>query len=251
MTIITREWSESVTDPTSREAAALDAAHRAVDMLAFSVARYEVTTWRCRDAARAALAAGFPLERLSHYFELSFQRGLHDRVHSYEALPDEYVGNNMDLVADAYLAGGDVRKRLDSLAQVLDAVVKQKGATLPHRVQHAFALWGIGRTHDNRVRKVLAPVRNGGDAMRAELDLNYHRARFVLAVVEGDAAGAARWLEEYDASLPVAPDAPYARVHLITVAFWLIARDRYDLTLPVARLSGLPTTVQRPVLDDA
>jgi hypothetical protein len=247
----TREWSESVTDPTSREAAALDAAQRAVDMLAFSVARYEVTTWRCRDAARAALAAGFPLERLSHYFELSFQRGRHDRVHSYEALPDEYVGNNMDLIADAYLAGGDMRKRLDSLAQVLDAVVKQKGATLAHRVQHAFALWGIGRTNDNRVRKLLAPVKNGGDTIRAELDLNYHRARFVLAVVEGDATEAARWLEEYDASLPVAPDAPYARVHLITVACWLIARDRYDLTLPTARLSGLPTTVQRPLLDDA
>lgn len=251
MTIPTRERSDPVTNSTSREAAAIDAAQRAVDMLAFSVARYEVTTWRCRDAARAALAAGFPLERLSHYFELSFQRGLHDRVHSYEALPDEYVGNNMDLIADAYLAGGDVRKRLDSLAQVLDAVVKQKGNTLAHRVQHAFALWGIGRTHDNRVRKLLAPVKNGGDRLRAELDLNYHRARFVLAVVERDATEAACWLEAYDASLPVAPDAPYARVHLITVAFWLIARDRYDMTLPTARLTGLPTTVQRPVLNEA
>jgi hypothetical protein len=239
-----------LTDPGSREAAAIDAAQRALDMLAFSVARYEVTTWRCRDAARAALAAGFPLERLSHYFELSFQRGLHDRVHSYEALPDEYVGNNMDLIADAYLAGGDVRKRLDSLAQVLDAVVKQKGNTLAHRVQHAFALWGIGRTHDNRVRKLLAPVKNGGAAIRAELDLNEHRARFVLAVVESNTAEAARWLEEYDVSLPIATDAPYTRVHLITVACWLIARDRYDMTLPVTRLSGLPTTVQRPIIDD-
>ncbi len=245
-----KQTTDTITDST-REAAALDAAQRALDMLAFSVARYEVTTWRCRDAARAALAAGFPLERLSHYFELSFQRGLHDRVHSYEALPDEYVGNNMDLVADAYLAGGDVRKRLDPLAQVLDAVVKQKGNTLAHRVQHAFALWGIGRAHDNRVRKLLAPVKNGGAAMRADLDLNYHRARFVLAVVERDAAEAARWLEEYDASLPVAPDAPYARVHLITVALWLIARDRYDLMLPTERLPGLPATVQRPLLDEA
>jgi hypothetical protein len=190
------------------------------------------------------------LERLSHYFELSFQRGLHDRVHSYEALPDEYVGNNMDLIADAYLAGGDVRKRLEPLTQVLDAVVKQKGNTLAHRVQHAFALWGIGRTNDSRVRKLLAPVQRGGDAICTELDLNYHRARFVLAVVEGDATEAARWLEAYDASLPIAPDAPYTRVHLITVAFWLIARDRYDLTLPVARLPGLPATVQRPVLDE-
>jgi hypothetical protein len=143
-----------------------------------------------------------------------------------------------------------VHKRLDSLAQVLDAVVKQKGNSLAHRVQHAFALWGIGRTNDSRVRKLLAPVQRGGDGLRAELDLNYHRARSVLAVVEGDAAEAARWLEEYDASLPVAPDAPYTRIHLITVAFWLIARDRYDMTLPVTRLSGLPATVQRPVLDD-
>jgi hypothetical protein len=250
VTTTTREWSDPVTDPTAREAAALDAAQRAVDMLAFSVARYEVTTWRCRDAARAALAAGFPLERLSHYFELAFQRGLHDRVHSYEALPDEYVGNNMDLIADAYLAGGDLRKRLDSLAQVLDAVVRQKGNTLAHRVQHAFALWGIGRTNDNRVRKLLAPVQRGGEALRTDLDLNYQRARFVLAVIERDAMAAACWLEEYDASLPVAPDAAYARVHLITVACWLIARDRYDLMLPATRLSGLPATVQRPVLKE-
>lgn len=235
---------------SAREAAAIDAAQRAVDMLAFSVARYEVTTWRCRDAARAALAAGFPLERLSHYFELSFQRGLHDRVHSYEALPDEYVGNNLDLIADAYLAGGDVRKRLDSLAQVLDAVVRQKGNTLAHRVQHAFALWGIGRTNDKRVRKLLAPVLTGDGGERAELDLNEHRARFILAVLDGDTAEAARWLEAYDASLPIAPDAPYARVHLITVAFWLISRDRYDMTLPTERLPGIPVTVQRPVLGD-
>ncbi len=236
-------------DTSTREAAALDAAQRAIDMLAFSVARYEVTTWRCRDAARAALAAGFPLERLSHYFELSFQRGLHDRVHSYEALPDAYVGNNMDLIADAYLAGGDVRKRLDSLAQVLDAVAKQKGNTLAHRVQHAFALWGIGRANDGKVRKLLAPVQSGGDATRPDLDLHYERARFILAVLAGDADAAARWLEAYDASLPAVPDAPYARVHLITVVFWLIARDRYDLTLPTERLHGLPETVRRPILE--
>lgn len=235
-------------DTSTREAAALDAAQRALDMLAFSVARYEVTTWRCRDAARAALAAGFPLERLSHYFELSFQRGLHDRVHSYEALPDAYVGNNMDLIADAYLAGGDVRKRLDPLAQVLDAVVKQKGNTLAHRVQHAFALWGIGRTNDAKVRRLLAPVQSGDDALRPALDLHYERAQFMLAVLAGDADTAARWLEAYDASLPIAPDAPYARVHLITVACWLIARDRYDMPLPTERLRGLPETVQRPIL---
>ena len=238
-----------LTETPTRAAAALDAAQRALDMLAFSVARYEVTTWRCRDAARAALAAGFPLARLSHYFELAFQRGLHDRVHSYEALPDEYVGNNMDLIADAYLAGGDVRKRLDPLAQVLDAVVRQKGNSLAHRVQHAFALWGIGRAHDAKVRRLLVPVKSGDDAVRAGLDPHYERARFVLAVVSGETA-AARWLEAYDASLPTAPDAPYARVHLITTACWLIARDRYDLTLPTDRLRGLPESVQRPVLDD-
>jgi hypothetical protein len=243
------QTTDRTTDST-REAAALDAAARALDMLAFSVARYEVTTWRCRDAARAALAAGFPLERLSHYFELSFQRGLHDRVHSYEALPDDYVGNNMDLIADAYLAGGDVRKRLDTLAQVLDAVVRQKGNTLAHRVQHAFAPWGIGRTNDRRVRKLLAPALTDDADVRAELDLHWHRARFVLAVLDGDADEAARWLEAYDASLPVAPDAPYARVHLITVAFWLIARDRYDLVLPTERLAGIPATVLRPVLGE-
>ncbi len=238
----------TVTDHPAREAAALDAARRALDMLAFDLARYEITTWRCRDAARAYLAAGFPVERVGPFLERAFQRGLHDRVHSYEALPDEYVGNNADLIADAYLAGGDVTQRLDTLAQVLDAVVKQKGNTLAHRVQYALALWGSGRAHDARVRKLLAPVRNASEAVRTELDLHYARARYVLAVVENDAEEALRWLAEYDAAIPTAPDAPVARVHLIMLAFWLIARDRYAMTLPADELPGLPESLREAAL---
>ena len=229
-----------MTEPSSREAAALDAARRALDMLSYDLARYDLTSWRCRDAARAYLAAGFPVERVSPYLERGFQRGLHDRVHSYEALPDEYVGNNADLIADAYLAGGDVAKRLEPLAQVLDAVVKQKGNTLAHRVQHALALWGVSRANDARVRKLLAPLKNAPHDARADLDLAFPKARFVLAVVEGDATEATDWLATYDALLPTEPGVAYRRVHLITVVFWLIARDRYNMTLPTARLPGLP-----------
>ncbi len=240
-----------MTDPTSREAAALEAAQRALDMLAFDLARYEITTWRCRDAARAYLAAGFSVERIGPYLERAFQRGLHDRVHSYEALPDEYVGNNADLIADAYLAGGDVQKRLDTLTQVLDVVMKQKGDTLAHRVQYGLALWGAGRANDGRARRFLAPVRNETEEARAALDTNYPRARFVLAVIDGDAEEAAEWLSAYDALLPTVPGAPFRRVHLITVAFWLIARDRYDMTLPTDRLPGLPDSLRGAAIDSA
>ncbi len=229
-----------MTDSSPREAAALDAARRALDMLSFDLARYDMTSWRGRDTARAYLAAGFPIERVGPYLERAFQRGLHDRVHSYEALPDEYVGNNADLIADAYLAGGDVAKRLEPLAQVLDAVVKQKGNTLAHRVQHGFALWGASRANDARVRKLLAPVRSASDDVRADLDTAYPKARFVLALLDNDAAEAECWLAAYDALLPTEADTPYRRVHLITLTFWLIARDRYDLTLPTERLPGLP-----------
>jgi hypothetical protein len=213
-------------------------------MLAFDLARYEITTWRCRDAARAYLAAGFPVERIGPFMERALQRGLHDRIHSYEALPDEYVGNNADLIADAYLAGGDVAKRLESLGQVLDAVVQQKGNTLAHRVQYGLALWGASRANDTRVGKLLAPVKNAGADIRTALDTSYHRARFVLAVVEDDAAEALRWLAEYDAAIPTEPDAPFQRVHLITLAFWLIARDRYNMTLPTDALPGLPDSLR-------
>lgn len=233
-------------DTTSREAAALEAAQRALDMMGFDLARYETTSWRCRDAARAYLAAGFSYERLGAYFERGFSRGLHDRVHSYEALPDEYVGNNMDLVADAYLAGGDVAKRLEPLAEVLAAVVKVKGGTLAHRVQHAFALWGVGRKNDARVRRMLAPVRTLAARERAELDTNAHRARVVLAILDGDAAEATRWLRAYDDLLPRDPYAGRQRIHLITLVLWLIARDRYDLTLPTEGITGLPPQYAMP-----
>lgn len=233
-----------MTDRSANEAAALDAARRALDMLAFDLARYEITTWRCRDAARAYLAAGFSIERIEPFMERAYQRGLHDRVHSYEALPDEYVGNNADLIADAYLAGGDVTKRLDTLAQVLDAVVKQKGNTLAHRVQYGLALWGASRAHDARVRKLLTPLKNADNETRVALDTSYYRARFVLAVIEDAADEALRWLAEYDAALPAEPDAPFRRVHLITLAFWLIARERYNMTLPTDRLSGLPDSLR-------
>src|SRR4051794_5326921 len=161
-------------------------------MLSFDLARYEMTSWRGRDAARAYLAAGFPVERVGPFLERAFQRGIHDRVHSYEALPDEYVGNNADLIADAYLAGGDVAKRLETLAQVLDAVVKQKGNTLAHRVQYGLALWGASRGNDARVRKLLAPVKSLTDEARANLDTAYPKARFVLAVIEDEATDAER-----------------------------------------------------------
>lgn len=233
-----------MTEPTSREAAALDAARRALDMLSYDLARYDLTSWRCRDAARAYLAAGFPVERIAPYLERGFQRGLHDRVHSYEALPDDYVGNNADLIADAYLAGGDVAKRLDTLAQVLDAVVRQKGNTLAHRVQHGLALWGASRANDARARRRLAPVKNAPDDVRANLDTAYPKARFVLAVIDDDAAEAADWLAAYDALLPMEPGADYRRVHLVTVVFWLIARDRYQMTLPTDRLPGLPDSLR-------
>lgn len=228
---------------SSREAA-LDAARRALDMLSFDLARYEMTSWRGRDAARAYLAAGFPIERVGPYLERAFQRGLHDRVHSYEALPDEYVGNNADLIADAYLAGGDVAKRLETLAQVLDAVVRQKGDTLAHRVQHGLALWGASRGNDARVRRLLMPLKDAPADVRADLDTAYPKARFVLAVVEDDANEAHRWLAEYDALLPTVPDMPFRRVHLITLAFWLIARDRYNMALPTDRLPGLPDSLR-------
>jgi len=137
-----------VTDTSPREAA-LDAARRALDMLSFDLARYETTSWRCRDTARAYLAAGFPVERIGPYLERAFQRGLHDRVHSYEALPDEYVGNNADLIADAYLAGGDVTKRLDTLAQVLDAVgLVPAGRPRPDAPPHAVGRKPKRRLHD-------------------------------------------------------------------------------------------------------
>lgn len=233
-------------DTTSREAAALEAAQRALDMLGFDLARYETTSWRCRDAARAYLAAGFSYERLGAYFERGFGRGLHDRVHSYEALPDEYVGNNMDLIADAYLAGGDVAKRLEPLAEVLAAVVKVKGGSLAHRVQHALALWGVGRKNDSRVRRMLAPVRTLSPAERDELDLNEHRARVVLAVLDGDAAEATRWLREYDALLPGDPQATRQRIHLVTLALWLIARDRYDVRISPEGIAGLPPQYAMP-----
>jgi hypothetical protein len=233
-----------LTDPTPRGAAALDAARRALDMLSFDLARYEMTSWRGRDTARAYLAAGFPIERVGPFLERAFQRGLHDRVHSYEALPDEYVGNNADLIADAYLAGGDVAKRLDTLAQVLDAVVKQKGNTLAHRVQHAFALWGASRANDTRVRKLLIPVMSASDEVIAGLDSSYPKARFVLAVVDDDAEAAHHWLASYDALLPIETSAAYRRVHLITLTFWLIARDRYAMTLPTECLPGLPDSLR-------
>ncbi len=233
-----------MTDTSPREAAALDAARRALDMLSFDLARYETTSWRCRDTARAYLAAGFPVERVGPYLERAFQRGLHDRVHSYEALPDEYVGNNADLIADAFLAGGDVTKKLDTLAQVLDAVVKQKGNTLAHRVQYAMALWGASRANDARARKLLAPLKNAPPQTVAALDTSYPKARFVLAVVEDDREDALRWLAAYDASLPIERGAAYRRVHLITLTFWLIARDRYNLTLPTENLPGLPDSLR-------
>ncbi len=233
-----------MTEPSSREAAALDAARRALDMLSYDLARYDLTSWRCRDAARAYLAAGFPVERIAPYLERGYQRGLHDRVHSYEALPDEYVGNNADLIADAYLAGGDVAKRLEPLAQVLDAVIKQKGNTLAHRVQHGLALWGASRGNDARVRKLLAPLKSVPDDARAGLDMAYPKARYVLAVIEDDAAEATDWLATYDALLPVEAGAAYRRVHLITVVFWLIARDRYHMTLATDRLPGLPDSLR-------
>ncbi len=231
-----------MTNLSPTDVAALDAARRGLDFLNFNVARYEITTWRCRDAARAYLAAGFPIDRLGPYFELAWQRGLHDRVHSYEALPDEYVGNNADLVADAYLAGGDSGERLTTLIEVLDAVVKQKGNTLSHRVQLGIVLWAAGG-HDGRVRRLLSPVRTANDAARQELDLHEHRARFALAVVEGDRAEATRWLETYDAAVQVQSDTGYPRIHLITLAFWLIARDRYAMTLPTTNIAGLPPAV--------
>ena len=233
-----------MTDTSPREAAALDAARRALDMLSFDLARYEPTSWRCRDTARADLAAGFPVERIGPYLERAYQRGLHDRVHSYEALPDEYVGNNADLIADAYLAGGDVTKKLDTFAQVLDAVVKQKGNTLAHRAQYAMALWGASRANDARVRKLLAPVKSGSREALAALDTHYPKARFVLAVVEDDADDALRWLVTYDALLPNEPGAAYRRVHLTTLTFWLIARDRYSMTLPTEQLLGLPDSLR-------
>ncbi|GEM_PF-6276011 len=240
-----------MTDTSPREAAALDAARRALDMLSFDLARHETTSWRCRDAARAYLAAGFPVERIGPYLERAFQRGLHDRVHSYEALPDEYVGNNADLIADAYLAGGDVTKKLDTLAQVLDAVVKQKGNTLTHRVQYALALWGASRANDARVRRLLAPVKSASLEIVATLDTQYPKARFVLAVVEDDRAEALRWLTEYDALLPTENNPAYRRVHLITLTFWLIARDRYNLTLPTGCLHGLPDSLRSAPIDSA
>jgi len=238
-----------VTDTSPREAAALDAARRALDMLSFDLARYETTSWRCRDTARAYLAAGFPVERIGPYLERAFQRGLHDRVHSYEALPDEYVGNNADLIADAYLAGGDVTKRLDTLAQVLDAVIKQKGGALAHRVQYALALWGASRANDARVRKLLAPVKTATPETIAALDTHHPKARFVLAIVEDDGADALRWLTEYDALLPMESGAAYRRVHLTTLAFWLIARDRYTLMLPTDSLPGLPDSLRVNAID--
>jgi len=231
---------DNVTAATTREAAALEAAQRALDMLGFDLARYETTSWRCRDTARAFLAAGFAYERLGAYFERAFARGLHDRVHSYNALPDEYVGNNLDLVADAYLAGGDVAERLEPLAEVLGEVVKLKGNTLAHRVQQAFALWGAGRKHDTRVRRVLATVRNADAETLAALDLTVPRARAILAIVEGNADEAARWLREYDCALPVDADNPRQRVHLITLTIWLIARDRYNLVIPTEGIGSLP-----------
>lgn len=224
----------------SREAAALEAAQRALDMLGFDLERYETTSWRCRDTARAFLAAGFAYERLGAYFERAFARGLHDRVHSYNALPDEYVGNNLDLVADAYLAGGDVTERLEPLADVLGEVVKIKGNTLAHRVQHAFAMWGAGKKHDNRVRRTLAMVRNADADTLAALDLNVPRARAILAVVEGNAAEAAHWLREYDCALPREVGNPRQRIHLITLVIWLIARDRYSIVIATDGIHGLP-----------
>lgn len=231
-------------DISPREAAALDAARRALDMLSFDLARYETTSWRCRDTARAYLAAGFPVERIGPYLERAFQRGLHDRVHSYEALPDDYVGNNADLIADAFLAGGDVTKRLDMLAQVLDAVVKQKGGALPHRVQYALALWGASRANDARVRALLAPLKTAAPKAVAALGTSYPKARFVLAVIEDDRDDALRWLTAYDALLPTEHGAAFRRVHLITVTFWLIARDRYHVTLPTDDLPGLPDSLR-------
>lgn len=237
-------------DTSPREAAALDAARRALDMLSFDLARYETTSWRCRDTARAYLAAGFPVERIGPYLERAFQRGLHDRVHSYEALPDEYVGNNADLIADAFLAGGDVTKRLDTLAQVLEAVIKQKGNTLAHRVQYALALWGASRGNDARVRKLLAPIKTASAETIATLDTHYPKARFVLAVVEDDREDARHWLTAYEALLPTENGSAYRRVHLITVAFWLIARDRYNLTVPTADLPGLPDSIRDVAIDN-
>jgi hypothetical protein len=238
-----------VTDTSSREAAALDAARRALDMLSFDLARYETTSWRCRDTARAYLAAGFPVERVGPYLERAWQRGLHDRVHSYEALPDEYVGNNADLIADAFLAGGDVTKKLDTLAQVLDAVVKQKGDTLPHRVQYALALWGASRANDARVRKLLAPVKAASPKTVTTLGTHYPKARYALAVVEDDREDALHWLTQYDALLPTEGGAAYRRVHLTTLTFWLIARDRYHMTLPTDCLHGLPDSLRSAPID--
>ena len=233
-----------MTEPSPREAAALDAARRALDMLSFDLAalRYDLMAGPGRSTFLPR--GGLSGRARGPYLERAFQRGLHDRFHSYEALPDEYVGNNADLIADAYLIGGDVAKRLETLAQVLDAVVKQKGNTLAHRVQHAFALWGASRANDARVRKVLASVRNAPDDVRASLDTAYPKARCILAVIEGDADEAARWLAAYDALLPTEPGTQFRRVHLITLTFWLIARDRYAMTLPTADLPGLPDAIR-------
>jgi hypothetical protein len=134
---------------------------------------------------------------------------------------------------------------------VLDAVVKQKGSTLAHRVQHALALWGASRANDARARALLAPVKSASVNVRASLDTAYPKARFVLAVVEDDAAEATDWLATYDALLPTEPGAAYRRVHLITVVFWLIARDRYHMTLPTDRLPGLPDSLRCAARDTA
>ena len=105
---------------------------------------------------------------------------------------------------------------------MLDAVVKQKGNTLAHRVQYALALWGASRANDARVRKLLTPVKTASRETVTALDTHYPKARFVLAVVEDDCEEALRWLTEYDALLPTENGAAYRRVHLTTLTFWLM-----------------------------
>jgi len=94
------------------------------------------------------------------------------------------------------------------------------------------------------VRKLLIPVKSASDDVITDLDSSYPKAQFVLAVLDDDAEAAHRWLAAYDALLPVEPGAAYRRVHLVTLVFWLIARDRYAMVLPTECLPGLPDSLR-------
>ncbi|HEY8293092.1 MAG TPA: hypothetical protein VIG44_11420, partial [Thermomicrobiales bacterium] len=85
----------------------------------------------------------------------------------------------------------------------------------------------------------------------ATLDTHHSKARYVLAVVEDNREDALHWLTEYDALLPTEGGAAYRRVHLTTLTFWLIARDRYHMTLPTNCLHGLPDTLRSVPMDRA